>query len=220
MNDRRPVPRRLWLAVLLFSAATFLSARLGILLSVPQSTYVSFWLPAGLYLGTLLLYDTRDWKWFVLAAIPTNLLFDFLSGTPTGATFGFATADTLEAFAGAWLVRRFVAERPELATFRESFRLLIFGALLSPMVGATIGAATLTGSGMSHSFWGAWLTWWSNSAMAILLVTPFMLVWFRRPGSGERFFTTPARFLEAGVLVPPRPIASSPCWSDISPRIT
>ncbi|HXA45007.1 MAG TPA: sensor domain-containing diguanylate cyclase, partial [Candidatus Angelobacter sp.] len=69
MSNRSPNPRRLFLAALLFVVATILSAKLGTLLSVSQSTYVSFWLPAGLYLGVLLVNETRDWPWFVLAAI-------------------------------------------------------------------------------------------------------------------------------------------------------
>jgi PAS domain S-box-containing protein len=200
MNNRRPTPWRLWLAALLFGGATILSAKLGVLLSVPQSTYVSFWLPAGIYLGVLLLYETRDWPLFVIAAIVSNFLFDFSSGTAFATNLGFGSADTLEALAGAWLVRRFVVVRPELATLKEFLGLLGYGAILSPVVGATIGAATLVGSGISHHFWASWITWWSNSAIAILLVTPLMLVWFNQSGFRERFFTTRGKILEAALL--------------------
>ena len=200
MSNRRQNPWRLFLAALLFGGATILSAQLGTLLSVSQSTYVSFWLPAGLYLGVLLLNETRDWPWFVLAAIPSNFLFDWLSGTPIGANVGFDSADTLEALAGAWLVRRFVADRPRLTTLKEFFGLAGYGAILSPVVGASIGAAALTLSGISQSFLGSWITWWSNSAMAILLVTPLMLVWFTTSGHKERPFATRGYFLEVALL--------------------
>lgn len=200
MNNRSQNRWRLFLAALFFGVATILSAKLGTLLSVSQSTYVSFWLPAGLYLGVLLVNETRDWPWFVLAAITANFLFDSLSGTPFGTNLGFGSADTLEALAGAWLVRRFLAARPALTSLKEFLGLVGYGAILSPMVGASIGAAILTFSGISQSFWGSWLTWWSNSAMAVLLVTPLMLVWFTKSGAKERLFATRGKILEVALL--------------------
>jgi PAS domain S-box-containing protein len=175
------------LGALLFAGATFLCAKLAVLLSAPASTFLSFWLPAGLYLGVLLLRETRDWPWFVLAALPANVLFDWSYGTPPGAALGFAAADAIEALAGAWLVRRFVAQRPELGSLKELTGLLVCGAVLSPAVGAVLGAWTLTAAGMSHSYWKSWADWWGNNAMAASLLTPLLLAWsgkwkFKQPG--------------------------------------
>ena len=175
MADRKPKHQHLWQTALMFSVATFLSAKLGILLSVPQSSYVSFWLPAGLYVGVLLLNESRTWPWLVVAAITANILYDLQSGTPVYTALGFCTADTLEALAGAWLVRRFVAQNPRLTTLNEFLGLLGAAAILSPALGAAIGAATLSASGMSHSFWASWIAWWINNALAVLLVAPFIL---------------------------------------------
>lgn len=200
MAEHRPKLERVWVNALLFSLTTFLSAKLGILLSAPQSTYVSFWLPAGLYVGVLLLNETRSWFTFVLAAMAANILFDLWSGTPFLTTLGFCSADTVEAVTGAWLVRRFVATRPGLVTLKEFLGLLGFAAVLSPMLGAAIGGATLTASGWSHSFWGSWITWWSNNAMAILLVAPFILVWFRSPDAKEPRFNQRGKLIEAALL--------------------
>ena len=113
------------------------------MLSVRESTYVSFWLPAGLYVGVLLLNETRTWPWFVLAAVLPNFLFDFLNGTPPGTALGFCAADTLQALAGAWLVRRFVATWPELTTLNEFLGLMGYAAIIGPMLGAVVGAAGL-----------------------------------------------------------------------------
>ncbi len=189
-------PGRLWLAALLLGAAIFLSAKLGTLLSVSHSNYVSFWLPAGFYLGALLLNEMRTWPWFVLAATAATFLFDSLTGTPLGTKLGFCVADTLEAVAGAWLVRRFVASRPGLTTLSEFLGLMGYAVIFSPMLGAAIGAATLTASGMIPTFWGAWGTWWGNSAMAISLVTPLLLVWFDK----ERVSKPRGKLLEAALL--------------------
>jgi len=152
----------LWQRAVLFSVAYFVCAESGNFLSVPDSNYVSFWLPAGLYVAVLLLNVRRVWPWLVLAAFPANLAFDLLHGTKYPSIPLFYFANTVQAVTGAWFVNRFVAERPTLATLREFLGLLGFAAVLSTMLGAAIGAATLTITGLSHSFmesckvWCAW----------------------------------------------------------------
>src|SRR5665213_3660576 len=113
MRNQLSTTRQHWRSALLFGLAFFLTAELGRLLSVREYSYVSFWLPAGVYVGVLLLNETRSWPLYMLAAAAANLLFDSISGTPFATILGFYSANTIEAVTGAWLVRRFVAERPE-----------------------------------------------------------------------------------------------------------
>jgi len=200
MTKKRLEQQRPWFLATLFSVAFYACAEFGRLLSVPEHSYVSFWLPAGLFVAVLLLNPTRLWPWFMVAALPANLLFDLPHGTSLAATLGFYIANTVEAVLGAWLVRRFVAEKPELATLKEFFGLATCSALLSTTIGATIGAATLVASGMSHSFGAAWKIWWGNEAMAILLVAPLMLVWFAKPIARKQLLSQPLRLLEAVLL--------------------
>src|SRR5438045_9315316 len=127
----RRTPFPIWQRAVLFAAAYFICAEAGALLSVRGSTYVSFWLPAGLYVSLLLLDQRRAWPWLVLAGFPANLIFDLIHGTKIAAVPLFYCANTVQAVAGAWLVRRFVAERPTLATLREFLGLLGFAAVFS-----------------------------------------------------------------------------------------
>ena len=200
MTTRLTQFRHPWLAAPLFGVAFFGCAELGGLFSAPNHSYVSFWLPVGLFTGVLLLNETRTWPWFVLAALPANLLFDFHKGTPFVTTLGFFLADTSGVLLGAWLVRRFVAKKPRLATLPEYGKLLLTAALFSSLLGATLGAATLTASGMSPAYWPAWKTWWTNSAMAVSLLTPFILVWFSRPDPRAVPVPRRGRILEAVLL--------------------
>jgi PAS domain S-box-containing protein len=190
----------LWRRAALFSLAYFLSAWLGSYLSVRNSTSVSFWLPAGLYVAVLLLNERRDWWWFVLAAFPANLVFDLMRGTSLIPILFFYMANTVQSITGAWLVKRFVSERPTLATLKEFIGLVFFSAVLSTMLGAAIGAATLVACGFSHSFLQSWKVWWGSCAMAILIFSPFLLTWFSRPGAARRCFESPQKILEAGLL--------------------
>ena len=196
-------PFPLWLSTVLFGAAFFLCAELGRFLSVQDSSYVSLWLPAGLYMGMLLRHPTREWPWLMLAALVAGLAFDLRLGTPFVTALGFYAANTVEALLGAWLVRRFVAPRLTLTTLREFLGLTGFGAIVGPVAGATVGAATLVLSGLADSFPKAWEVWWGSNAMAILLVGPLVLTWGAPSGTaeGSRWWRQPARLLEAGVLV-------------------
>src|SRR5580765_4775249 len=68
----------LWQRAMLFCVAYFLCAEASNLLSVQGTTYVSFWLPAGLTVAVLLISRTRDWPWLLLAAFPANFIFDLI----------------------------------------------------------------------------------------------------------------------------------------------
>ena len=186
-----------------FSLAFFLCAQLGRFLSVRDTSYVSFWLPGGLYTAMLMLHEPRAWGWFILAALPANVAFDLLQGTPPLTILGFFSANTAEALLGAYLTRRFVAAPPRLESLAEFLRLIVTGPLIAPVAGATLGAANLVLSGFSPSYANSWLTWWSGEAMALLLVAPLVLVWFgEHPSEESRWAKTiPERPREALVLI-------------------
>jgi two-component system, NarL family, sensor histidine kinase UhpB len=193
----------LWQRTAFFGAAYFVCAEAGSYLSAHGGTYVSFWLPAGLSMAVLLLNRTRDWPWFLLAALPANLAFDLIHDPQKNlaAILLFFCANVIQTSTGAWLVRRFVAERPTLATLKEFIGLLGFAVVFSTILGAAIGAATLVYFGLSHSFEQSWKVWWGSEAMAILVLTPFILTWFSRPVNPRRNFNSPKKIAEATLLI-------------------
>jgi PAS domain S-box-containing protein len=194
----------LWQRAVGFGAAWFLCAEVGSHLSARGGTFVSFWLPAGLLLAVLLLNRTRNWPWFLLMVLPVNFLFDLIHDPQKNPEiiFAFYCANMMQASTGAWLVRRFVAARPTLATLKEFTGLLGFAAVLSPMLGAIIGAATLVHFGLSPSFGQSWKIWWGSNAMAVLILTPFILVWFSGARRGTRNrIDSPKRMAEAVLLL-------------------
>lgn len=130
-----------WQRALLFGVAYFLVAEMGRFLSVRDSTYISFWLPAGLYVAVLLLNETRAWLGLAVAAFAGYLAFDLAHGTSLVAALLFCATNAIQSLSGAWLVRRFVAGRPRLTTRREFFGFMAFAAVLSNIPGAAIGAA-------------------------------------------------------------------------------
>lgn len=191
----------MWPRCLFFSAAYFGCAEAARFLSARDIPDVSFWLPGGLYVAVLLLSGRRDWPWLALAAVPAHLAFDLLQGLTIGTALLLYAANTLQAVTGAGLVTRFTADRPKLGTLRDFVALLGLAAVFSPMLGGAVGAATLKESGLSPSFAGSWQVWWGSNAMAILLVSPFLLAWFSGPGANPARIGQPRILLEAALLV-------------------
>ncbi|HWB59238.1 MAG TPA: PAS domain S-box protein [Chthoniobacteraceae bacterium] len=185
----------------LFALAYFICAEMGCFFSGGNTPFVTFWLPSGLFVATLLLNETRAWPVIVLAGLPANLVFDLSIGTPLPAIFGFYAANALHAVIGAWLVRRFVAHRPTIGTLREFFGLFGFTVILSPMLGALAGAATLTSLGLSSSFLDSWKTWWGSNAIGVLVLAPFILSWASGLNGLRAVLKKPRRQLEAVLLV-------------------
>ena len=190
----------LWQRAALFSIAYFVCAQLGSYLSVRGGTYVSFWLPGGLYVAALLLNPTRDWVWLILAGFPANLLFDLLRGTSLAPIIFFYLANTIQSVVGATLVRRFVEKRPAMSSLKEYFGLLGFAAVLSAGLGALIGATTLVAFGFSNAFWHSLKVWWGSTGMAVLVLSPFVLAWFSWTGRKPSRLPMP-RLVEAVLLV-------------------
>jgi len=179
-----PVPLRRRVAW--FSAAYLFCAVVGYFVSVHGTTFVCMWLPDGLFVAVLLLSRYRDWFWLMLAVFPASLVFELFHRTKLADIPFFYFANATQAVAGAWLVRRFVAHRPTLATLKEFFGFIGFAAILAPMLGAIIGAATLKFSGLTSSFWQSCELWWGTNAMAVLILAPFVLAWLTKPAVNRR----------------------------------
>jgi hypothetical protein len=136
--------------VVVFAFLYFGAIPLGNTFLITQGQAVSFWPAAGLFLAALLLSRMRHWPFIILAAIgaeaaANGLLFGSALGwgraTLAGAIFGFTNG--LEAFAGAFLLRRFVRISPNLAKLQSVLGLVWWGGVVGTTVGATVGSTFL-----------------------------------------------------------------------------
>ncbi len=201
-GGHRAAPRLGSLAgrTLLFGAAYLACAAAGHFVSSATLPFVSFWLPSGLFVATLLRQESRHWPAFAAMAFFANLGFDVANGQALGVGALFATGNCLEALTGAWLVRRFVAAQPDLSTVREVGGLLGLAALFSTTISASIGAFTVVVVMGRSSLSDTWPLWWSGDALGVLLLAPLILAWRK---SVRWWFTwrLSARHVEAGALV-------------------
>ena len=151
------------------------AARVGLLLAA-DNHIGPVWLSSGVALGGLLLLGVSRWPAVFVAAGLGGLALEL----PLGAVLGICVGSTLEAVAGALLLRRVACSR-ELNRVRD-VAWLGAGAALGALLSAALGQLSLMWAGsLPRAQWGsgAWL-WWMADLLGILLVTPPLLL-LRRP---------------------------------------
>ena len=161
--------------VALLAATYVLAGRLGFLVSATNPIVSSVWPPSGVALAAMLLMGRRFWPGIALGALILNL-----TGTIMPLEgIAIAGGNTLEALAGAWLLKSIRGFRLSLERLRDVLTLVVFGAIASTTVSATIGVAVLALSGDAGGipYWTTWTTWFSGDAIGIVLITPLMLTW-------------------------------------------
>jgi PAS domain S-box-containing protein len=163
-------------------AALYLgAAKLGLELSVAEGVITPVWAPTGIALAATVLLGGRIWPAIAVGAFIANAT----SGAEVPVAAAIAVGNTLEAVAGAALLRR-VDFRPQLDRVRDVFALVFFAAFVSTTISATNGVTTLLIAG--DTSWGSygsdWLLWWIGDGMGDLIVAPLLLVWATAPPRG------------------------------------
>jgi signal transduction histidine kinase/integral membrane sensor domain MASE1 len=155
--------------------AYFVTAKLGLRLAVVAEQVTAVWPPTGIALAAVLLLGGRIAPAIWLGAFLVNVTVNESLATAAG----IATGNTLEALVGAWLLRRVVGIGQSVAQLRDAIGLIVFGALASPTVSATIGVVSLVLGRLQpwSSFWTIWVVWWLGDAMGALVAAPVILAW-------------------------------------------
>ena len=200
MSPEKNGSRPLWQKLLGFSLAYLACIITSRLLSSHNTPYISIWLPAGLYVAILLLADTTEWLAVALAFFLVDIGVDAFRNSPLLLSVLLSLSDSLEALTGAFLFRRFVAQTTRLTSIREFFGLLVCSAVISPALGATLGAAAIVAHFYAVSYPRFWIQWWIGNSMAVLLVAPFVLIWAQTTESSERVSQSARRLMEGALL--------------------
>jgi integral membrane sensor domain MASE1 len=176
------------------AAAYYGAAKLGLSFAFETPSVTAIWPPTGLALAALVLGGYRLWPGVAIGAVLANSW----TGIPLLATIGISCGNTLEALAGAYLLRRVASFRPTLERVRDVFALAVLAAAVSTAVSATIGVTSLvvTDEVAAESFASVWRVWWLGDMGGALLIAPVLLVgvtWWP-------FTRVPGRALEAIAL--------------------
>lgn len=184
----------------LFFVAYVLGCGFAQLLAIIPGTGISIWPPSGLFIATLVLASRPSWLWWIVAGCLAELFSNFLwfhSPLPAALLIFFGNA--LEAMVGAWLVNRTDKRPVQLETLQGVLTFVVLAAGVAPVVGATVGAATVSSFGMlSQTFMAAWPLFWIGDATGVLIVGPLTLVLLQNWRAKTQL--SAARWMEAGVL--------------------
>jgi signal transduction histidine kinase/integral membrane sensor domain MASE1/ActR/RegA family two-component response regulator len=169
------------LAIIIAVAAIyFLAAKLGLSLAFLNASVSPVWPPTGVAIAVCLWLGYRAAPGVLLGALLANyLLTDVSVATATVISIG----NTMEAVAAVYLIRRFVGSRNPFNRAIDVLRFVVFAAILSTALSATIGnlALCVSGSESWKDFGWLWLTWWSGDGVGALVVTPLILSWVEKP---------------------------------------
>lgn len=142
------------------------------------------WYPSGFALGFLLLFGRKCIPAIAASAFTVN----WLNGAAPSLALMISVGNTLEAVTAAFLLRRHRSFNASLSDPRDVILLLLYGAVLSPVVSAFGGTLSLwlhhvIVSGELHT---VFRTWWFGDMMGILLATPLLLSWSSPPSHRTR----------------------------------
>lgn len=160
--------------VLLVGVTYFGAARGGLALAYENSSVTAVWAPTGIALAALLLRGYRLWPGVALGALLANLG----NGVPLVTVLGVTVGNTLEALVGAFRLLHVAHFRSSLERVWDVLALVLLGGVLSTMVSATVGVASLlignaVEAGMVAS---VWRTWWLGDMGGVLLVAPLLML--------------------------------------------
>jgi integral membrane sensor domain MASE1 len=171
-GERGWVPYAAKVAVL--AGAYYGAAKLGLSLAFASPSVTAIWAPTGISLAAVILWGYRVWPGVALGAMLANAW----TGVPFLGVLGITVGNTLEALAGAYLLRELADFRPSLERVRDVIALALLGGVVSTTIAATIGATSLlaTNEIASEDFGSVWRTWWLGDMGGNLVVAPAILV--------------------------------------------
>jgi diguanylate cyclase (GGDEF)-like protein/PAS domain S-box-containing protein len=163
-------------AIVSIALAYLAAAKLGFTLAFTAEQVTPIFPPTGLALSALLVFGPRVWPGILLGAFLANIT----THEPVLVALAIAGGNTLEAIVAARLLRRFARFEQTLDTLQHALGLVVFGAVASTIVAATIGVTSLCVGGVQPwtAFGPLWLTWWLGDAAGDLLIVPALLTWY------------------------------------------
>ncbi len=178
----------------LLAALYYPAARLGLRYASIGESISLIWPPTGLALAAITLLGYRYWPAIALGAFLANAA----TAIPDAAAAAIAAGNTLEALAGAWLLRRTVGPRPQLDDARHVWSLVLVAVPPAAAVSAVIGVTALFAAGelAGRTFPAALGTWWVGNVLGALVVAPVVFTWAVPPRTREN----PRAILEVALL--------------------
>lgn len=160
--------------LLVFFLIYLMTATWGLHLDAVSGFATYVWLPTGISLSALWIFGIRFWPAIAAGAWLANLG----AGAAPWVAGGIAIGNTLEAITAVYLLKRY-AFRPGLERLQDALYLIIWGAVASTALSATIGVISLAVGGVitQEAYSQTWMAWWIGDMVSNLVVASPLLVW-------------------------------------------
>jgi PAS domain S-box-containing protein len=173
----------------------FITGKLGLRLATIHPSATAVWAPAGLSLAACLFFGSRIGPAIFLGAFLVN----FTTAGSALTAVGIGIGNTAEALTGAYLITRFAGGLAVFDSTVDTLKMLVFAAILSTMLAASVGVTTLCLGGYAQwsQYGRIWLTWWLGDAAGDLIVAPLLILWI----TNHRIDWSREQLLEAVLLL-------------------
>ena len=165
---------------ILLALAYFATAQIGLKFALVGNAVTLFWPPSGIAMAAILLGGNRYLPAILVGAFFSNLT----SGMSLPAVVGMTAGAGLEAWLGAWLLKRYTRFNLRLSEVRDIYRLGMYGGAISTLSSALLGATSLYFAGAidAQSFVSTILFWWMGDALGVVLFVPAVMAYvFHKP---------------------------------------
>jgi diguanylate cyclase (GGDEF)-like protein len=172
-------PKRL-MTMLLVGMAYYGGAWLGVHQTITPEGIAVLWLPNAILLSAFLLLPYRQWPFLGLAALVAEVGADF-PAFPLWAALAFGMVNLFEVTLAALLIRHVVGAGFNFDRLRSGAYFLLFGPVISSALAGLAGAGIYVLLGRADTaYLTLWKLWWFGDALGLLLLTPFIVVAWRR----------------------------------------
>jgi len=190
MTPATPRPPPHWSVAVAGTAIAYAAVGwLALLLAIPPGLASPLYPSAGIALACVLVYGWRSLAGVALGAFAVNFAASLARGGPSlaGALVpaAIAVGATLQAAAGAALVRRHIPGPLTLGEPRDIAVFFGLGAVAATLVSCSVAtlALWLAGQQPPSELVFNWWTWWAGDALGVLIGTPVVLTLIGQPRS-------------------------------------
>jgi len=174
LGPTRQLPRSLRAELALAFGLTAALAWAAIVVARLPGTVAVVWLANGAVMALVVTAASERALPLLAAAAAGNLAGNLLYGDPLTLSLAFLPPNVAEMAAGVYLIRRTGAVERFLGHQRAFVQVIAAGVLLPPLLGATLGAATLQWLGFAP-FTRVWTDWYIGDMLGALASLPLGL---------------------------------------------
>ncbi|TLM76937.1 EAL domain-containing protein [Microbulbifer harenosus] len=156
------------------------------------------WLADALAIAALYRHEARTWPLLLAATFSGNLLAALASGLELFIAPLYSLAGVAEVAVAAGMLRYFCADGDFFGSLWRWIRFIFFGAFLSTVVGASIGAG-VAAYFRSLPFGEVFLLWYLADAIGICMFLPLIHLLTSEPSARASFARADLRLLSVGV---------------------